>query len=106
MDKRKRFKKIVEGISTVKIQGATNIAKKALEAYIKIYQEFLAIDGFWGVKSDLEKFPGAEQTYTFEALMPDGKALQGATSHDLGQNFSKSFGISAFLINFLIFAPF
>ena len=67
--------------------------KKALEAYIKIYQEFLAIDGFWGVKSDLEKFPGAEQTYTFEALMPDGKALQGATSHDLGQNFSKSFGI-------------
>ncbi len=70
-----------------------DFVKKALKAYIKIYRDFLAIDGFWGVKSELEKFPGAEETYTFEALMPDGKALQGATSHDLGRNFSKPFGI-------------
>ena len=65
----------------------------ALNNYIKLYQDFFAIDGFLGQKSESEKFPGAETTFAFEMLMPDGKALQGATSHDLGQNFAKVFNI-------------
>lgn len=46
-----------------------------------------------GVKSDSEKFAGASRTYSIEALMGDGRALQAGTSHNLGQNFSKAFGI-------------
>ncbi len=65
----------------------------ALENYVQVYRDFFAIDGIWGRKSDREKFPGAKDTYTFEMLMPDGKALQGCTSHDLGQNFAKVFNI-------------
>ena len=53
----------------------------------------LAIPTVTGRKSDAEKFAGAEATYTVEALMPDGKALQCGTSHNLGQNFAKVFGI-------------
>lgn len=63
----------------------------ALDAYQKTYTELLAIYGVAGVKSNQEKFAGADKTYTFEMLMPDGKALQGCTSHDLGQNFAKAF---------------
>jgi prolyl-tRNA synthetase len=66
---------------------------KILKTYVDFYREVLAIDGFWGKKSESEKFPGALETYTFEMLMPDGKALQGCTSHDLGQNFSQPFQI-------------
>ena len=71
------------------IKEALNI----LDIYEKFYKEFLALPGFKGKKSDSEKFPGALDTFPYEALMPDGKALQGCTSHDLGQNFSKSFNI-------------
>ena len=46
-----------------------------------------------GEKSESERFAGAEHTYTIEAMMQDGKALQAGTSHDLGQNFSRSIGI-------------
>ena len=67
--------------------------ERALNNYVKLYQDFFAIDGIWGRKSESEKFPGAAATYTFEMLMPDGKALQGCTSHDLGQNFAKVFNI-------------
>jgi prolyl-tRNA synthetase len=67
--------------------------KRALNVYVDFYRNVFAIDGFLGKKSDIEKFPGADQTYTYEMLMPDGKALQGCTSHDLGQNFSKPFKI-------------
>lgn len=63
----------------------------ALDAYKKTYNNLLALYGIAGVKSDTEKFAGADKTYAFEMLMPDGKALQGCTSHDLGQNFSKAF---------------
>jgi prolyl-tRNA synthetase len=63
----------------------------ALDAYEKTYHELLAMYGIKGKKSQSEKFPGAGDTYSFESLMPNGKALQAATSHDLGQNFSKSF---------------
>jgi prolyl-tRNA synthetase len=50
--------------------------------------------GYAGRKSESEKFAGADTTLTFESLMPEGKALQSCTSHDLGQNFSKTFDIS------------
>ena len=64
---------------------------------IKIYKNFieksLAIPVIMGKKSDKERFAGAVETYTVEALMPDGKALQAGTSHYLGENFSKAFDI-------------
>lgn len=64
---------------------------------ISIYKEFieteLAIHVIEGRKSDSERFAGAIRTYTVEALMPDGKALQAGTSHNLGQNFSRAFDI-------------
>jgi prolyl-tRNA synthetase len=65
-----------------------------IETYAKIYREFFAIEGIVGRKSESEKFAGANTTLTFEVLIPDGKVLQACTSHDLGQNFSKSLGIS------------
>ena len=65
----------------------------AIEMYAKIYREYFALPGYIGRKSESEKFAGADATMTYESLMPEGKALQGCTSHDLGQNFSKVFGI-------------
>ncbi len=64
-----------------------------LEVYRKMIEEYLAVPVITGYKSDQEKFVGALYTTTLEALMPDGKALQMGTSHNLGQNFSKTFGI-------------
>jgi prolyl-tRNA synthetase len=65
---------------------------------LEIYRDFvetdLAIPVIPGRKSDAEKFPGADATWTIEALMPDGRALQSGTSHNLGQNFAKAFDIS------------
>ncbi len=63
----------------------------ALNLYKKTYNDLLAIYGITGVKSNSEKFAGAGKTYCIEALMPNGKALQAGTSHDLSQNFAKSF---------------
>jgi prolyl-tRNA synthetase len=68
-------------------------AERVLNNYVRLYRDFFAIDGISGKKSESEKFPGAVTTYTYEMLMPDGKALQGCTSHDLGQNFAKVFNI-------------
>jgi prolyl-tRNA synthetase len=65
----------------------------AMDLYARIYREYFAIDGYVGQKSQNERFSGADDTLTFEALMPSGKALQACTSHDLGQNFSKAFEI-------------
>ncbi len=62
-----------------------------LQEYVDLAQNYLAIPVVTGLKSETEKFPGAEKTYTFEALMPDGKALQMGTSHLLSQNFAKAF---------------
>ncbi len=70
-----------------------NFVFKALKMYEKVYQEVLCVYGIAGKKSEQEKFAGALATYTYEILMPDGKALQGCTSHDLGQNFSKVFNV-------------
>jgi len=72
---------------------ASRKVKEILKIYVNLYKEFFAIDGVWGKKSESEKFPGAFETYTFEMLMPSGLALQGCTSHDLGQNFAKAFSI-------------
>ena len=65
-----------------------------LETYREFIETELAIPVIAGRKSDAEKFAGADSTYTIEALMPDGQALQSATSHFLGQNFAKAFDIT------------
>ncbi len=66
---------------------------KMLEVYRSIVEDFLAIPVIVGEKSPGERFPGAEHTYTLEAMMQDRKALQSCTSHNLGQNFSKASNI-------------
>lgn len=64
-----------------------------LNIYADVVENFLAIPVVKGIKTESEKFSGAEETYTIETLMHDGKALQTATSHYFGQNFSKPFNI-------------
>ncbi len=64
-----------------------------LKEYKKLCEELLAIPVLEGKKTEKEKFAGAKTTYSLEALMPDGKALQMGTSHNLGQNFAKAFNI-------------
>ena len=64
-----------------------------LNVYAKFCEEVLAIPVIKGKKTDKEKFAGAESTYTIEALMHDGKALQSGTSHNFGDGFAKAFGI-------------
>lgn len=64
-----------------------------LNLYAKFCEEVLAIPVIKGKKTDKEKFAGAESTYTIEALMHDGKALQSGTSHNFGDGFAKAFGI-------------
>ena len=66
---------------------------KILDFYVDLAQNHLAIPVLSGRKSDSEKFAGALYTTTMEGLMPDGRALQMGTSHNLGQNFSKAFDI-------------
>ena len=61
--------------------------------YAKFVEEYMAIPVIKGVKTANERFAGAEDTYTIEALMQDGKALQAGTSHFLGQNFAKAFDV-------------
>lgn len=72
---------------------AMDMVLTALEWYRRIYEEYYAIPVVLGTKSASERFAGAKSTYTLESLMPDGKALQSGTSHNLGQNFSKAFNI-------------
>ncbi len=67
---------------------------RMLNIYIEMAEELLAIPMVAGRKSDREKFAGAEATYTIEALMHDGKALQSGTSHNLAQHFTKAFDIT------------
>ena len=64
-----------------------------LNVYADFCEEVLAIPVIKGRKTDKEKFAGAESTYTIEALMHDGKALQSGTSHNFGDGFAKAFGI-------------
>jgi prolyl-tRNA synthetase len=72
---------------------AVSEAKQMQEVYAAFAENFMAMPVIKGVKSDSERFAGAEDTYTIEALMQDGKALQAGTSHFLGQNFAKAFDV-------------
>jgi len=67
---------------------------KILDLYTDVCQSVLAMPVMKGRKSDSEKFAGALRTYSIEALMGDGRALQAGTSHNLGQNFAKAFDIT------------
>ena len=64
-----------------------------LHVYRSFSEEILAMPVVWGRKSESEKFAGALRTYSIEALMGDGKALQAGTSHNLGQHFATAYGI-------------
>lgn len=68
-------------------------AKQMLKVYADFVEGFMAIPVVQGVKSETERFAGALDTYTIEAMMQDGKALQSGTSHFLGQNFGKAFDV-------------
>jgi len=72
---------------------ADDQANKVLKMYQNFVQDYLAIYSIPGEKSESEKFAGALYTLSIEALMKDGRGLQMGTSHNLGQNFSKPFGI-------------
>lgn len=66
---------------------------KMLDVYAEFVEEWMAVPVVKGVKTANERFAGADDTYTIEALMQDGKALQSGTSHFLGQNFAKAFDV-------------
>ena len=68
-------------------------AQKMLKVYADFAEKWMAVPVIQGVKSETERFAGALDTYTIEAMMQDGKALQSGTSHFLGQNFAKSFDV-------------
>jgi prolyl-tRNA synthetase len=72
-------------------QEAEAEAQKMLNVYADFAENVMAMPVVKGVKSETERFAGAVDTYTIEALMQDGKALQSGTSHFLGQNFAKAF---------------
>ena len=67
--------------------------RQMLDVYAEFAEEHLALPVIKGVKTENERFAGAEDTYCIEALMQDGKALQAGTSHFLGQNFAKAFDV-------------
>jgi prolyl-tRNA synthetase len=69
-------------------------AQKMLGVYARFAEEWMAVPVVQGVKSETERFAGALDTYTIEAMMQDGKALQSGTSHFLGQNFAKAFEVT------------
>ncbi|MDY6248935.1 MAG: proline--tRNA ligase, partial [Prevotella sp.] len=69
-------------------------AQLMLKVYAKFAEEWMAVPVVQGVKSETERFAGALDTYTIEAMMQDGKALQSGTSHFLGQNFAKAFDVT------------
>ncbi|MFA6701832.1 MAG: proline--tRNA ligase [Dysgonamonadaceae bacterium] len=68
-------------------------AEKMIEVYARFAEDYMAMPVVKGVKSESERFAGAVDTFTIEALMQDGKALQSGTSHYLGQNFAKAFDV-------------
>ena len=74
-------------------EEANDEAIKMLNIYEEFVQNVAAVSVTKGLKSEIEKFAGAEKTYSIEAMMLDKKALQAGTSHELGQNFSKAFDI-------------
>ncbi|MEZ0225260.1 MAG: aminoacyl--tRNA ligase-related protein, partial [Alphaproteobacteria bacterium] len=71
-------------------EEADRDARRMLDVYEEFIQDYLAVPVIKGSKTPEERFPGAIETYTVEAFMQDGKALQSATSHNLGQTFAHS----------------
>ncbi|SEF52482.1 prolyl-tRNA synthetase [Halpernia humi] len=67
--------------------------EKMLHVYADFAEQFMAMPVIRGIKTESERFAGADETYCIEALMQDGKALQAGTSHFLGQNFAKAFDV-------------
>ena len=74
-------------------EEAEERARMMLKVYADVVENYLAVPVVQGVKSETERFAGALDTYTIEAMMQDGKALQSGTSHFLGQNFGKAFDV-------------
>ncbi len=74
-------------------EGAEERTLQMLNVYKDFSENYMAIPTIIGKKTEAEKFAGALKTYSVEAMMQDGKALQYATSHNLGQNFSKAFDV-------------
>jgi len=74
-------------------EEAIEEAERMHEVYATFAENYMAMPVIRGVKSESERFAGALETYTIEALMQDGKALQAGTSHFLGQNFAKAFDV-------------
>lgn len=75
------------------VEEADQYAREMLAMYQDVAENVMAIAPIAGEKSAAERFAGAQATYTLEAMMQDGKALQFATSHNLGDNFSKAFDV-------------
>lgn len=76
-------------------EEAMEMVMQALDLYRRVYEELLAVPVVPGYKSEKEKFAGGDTTTTVEAYVPgSGRAIQGATSHNLGQNFGKMFDIT------------
>ena len=69
-------------------------ARRILDIYQEVLENVMAIPVLTGLKSEAEKFAGAEHTYCIEAMMSDKRALQAGTSHNLGQNFAKAFDVT------------
>ncbi len=74
-------------------QEAIEESQQMHEVYARFAEDYMAMPVIKGAKTANERFAGAEETYTIEALMQDGKALQAGTSHFLGQNFAKAFDV-------------
>ena len=74
-------------------EEAEQRAQQMLKVYADFVEKYMAVPVVRGVKSETERFAGALDTYTIEAMMQDGKALQSGTSHFLGQNFGKAFNV-------------
>ena len=74
-------------------EEAEQRAQQMLKVYADFVEKYMAVPVVQGVKSETERFAGALDTYTIEAMMQDGKALQSGTSHFLGQNFGKAFNV-------------
>jgi prolyl-tRNA synthetase len=84
-----------EGHTAHKTQDeADQMARVALDMYKDFVENYLAIPVFSGIKTDAEKFAGADKTYCIEAIMPDGKGLQMGTTHLLAHSFPRSFDIN------------
>ena len=74
-------------------EEAIEESEKMMHVYAEFAENFMAIPVIKGLKTETERFAGADETFCIEALMQDGKALQAGTSHFLGQNFAKAFDV-------------